>query len=158
MQEVSETASAVGKITSGLFIVTACAGNRKEGFLGSWIQQASFSPLMLSLAMRPGRPCYDLIRETGRLCVNVVGQKNGGMMKPFWSPVEGADPFAGLEWSLSERGNVVLGSALAVLECELRSSHAPGDHELLFVEVVDGKVLQAEDKPLAHVRKSGAGY
>jgi flavin reductase (DIM6/NTAB) family NADH-FMN oxidoreductase RutF len=158
MQDVPETAAAVGKIPSGLFIVTAASGDRKEGYLGSWIQQASFSPLLLNLAIRPGRPCYDLIHSTRRLCVNVVGHKNGGLMKPFWSPESGTDPFAGLEWSQSERGNIVLGSALAVLECELRSSATPGDHEILFVEVVSARVLQPEDKPLHHIRKSGLGY
>jgi flavin reductase (DIM6/NTAB) family NADH-FMN oxidoreductase RutF len=158
MQEVSETALAVGKIPSGLFIVTASQGEAKEGYLGSWIQQASFSPLMLNLAIRPGRPCYDLIRSTGRVGINIVGHKNGGMMKPFWSPEAGADPFSGLEWSRSERGNIRLASALAFLECELRSTFTPGDHEIFFVEVMDGLVLQAEDKPLGHVRKSGLGY
>lgn len=158
MQEVPETAVAVGKIPSGLFIVTAAQGDRKEGYLGSWIQQASFSPLLLNLAIRPGRPCYDLIHATGRLCINVVGHKNGGMMKPFWSPDSGTDPFAGLEWSRTERGNIVLASALATLECELRSAVTPGDHELLFVEVVEGHMLQPDDKPLSHVRKSGLGY
>lgn len=158
MHEVSDAAVAVGKIPSGLFIVTAVDGDRKEGYLGSWIQQASFAPLLLNLAIRPGRPCYDIIRDTKRLCVNVVGHKNGGMMKPFWSPDAGTDPFAGLEWSRTERGNIVLSSALAVLECEVRSSVSPGDHEILFVEVVAGRVLQSDDKPLHHVRKSGLGY
>jgi flavin reductase (DIM6/NTAB) family NADH-FMN oxidoreductase RutF len=158
MPEVADAALAVGKIPSGLFIVTACQGDRKEGYLGSWIQQASFSPLLLNLAIRPGRPCYDLIRASGRLGINIVGHKNGGMMKPFWSPEAGTDPFAGLEWDRSERGNIRLASALAFLDCEVRSSFTPGDHEILFVEVVDGRVLQAEDKPLSHVRKSGMGY
>lgn len=158
MQEVPETAVAVGKIPSGLFIVTAAKGDRKEGYLGSWIQQASFTPMLLNLAIRPGRPCYDLIHETGRLCVNVVGHKNGGLMKPFWSPESGTDPFAALEWSRTERDNIVLAQAMAALECEVRSSATPGDHEILFVEVVAGQVLQPEDKPLHHVRKSGLGY
>ena len=158
MQEVSDFAQAMGKIPSGLFVVTARDGERKDGYLGSWIQQASFSPLLLSLAIRPGRLGYDLIRSTGRLCVNVVGQKNGGMMKPFWSPEPGSDVFSGLEWSRTERGNITLASALAVLECEVRASFAPGDHEILFVEVVAGRIQQPEDKPLTHVRKSGLGY
>jgi flavin reductase (DIM6/NTAB) family NADH-FMN oxidoreductase RutF len=158
MHEIPEIAAAVGKIPSGLFIVTASQGDRKEGYLGSWIQQASFSPLLLNLAIRPGRPCYDLIHATRRLCINIVGHKNGGMMKPFWSPEAGGDAFAGLEWSRTERGNIMLASALAVLECELRASIAPGDHEILFAEVVAGRVLQSEDKPLSHVRKSGLGY
>ena len=158
MQEIPETAAAAGKIPSGLFIVTAAEGDRKEGYLGSWIQQASFSPLLLNLAIRPGRPCYDLIKATGRLGINVVGHQNNGMMKPFWSPEPGTDAFAGLEWSRTERGNILLASALAFLECEVRSSFTPGDHELLFVEAVAGRVLQAHDKPLHHVRKSALGY
>lgn len=158
MEPIPAAALAVGKIPSGLFIVTAADGDRKEGYLGSWIQQASFSPMLLNVAIRPGRPCYDLIRETKRLCLNIVGHQNGGMMKPFWNPQEGVDAFAGLAWSKTARGNIALGNALAVLECELRSSVTPGDHEILFVEVVDGLVQQDEDKPLSHVRKSGLVY
>jgi flavin reductase (DIM6/NTAB) family NADH-FMN oxidoreductase RutF len=158
MEDVSALAAAVGKIPSGLFIVTTALGDKKEGYLGSWIQQVSFAPLMIQIAIRPGRPCYDSIKTQGRFCINVVGQKNGGLMKPFWNPDSTPDPFAGLEWTLTSRGNILLGTALAALECEMRSFSAPGDHEIIFAEVVDGRVIQQEDKPLTHVRKSGLGY
>ena len=158
MDEIQDTAAAVGKITSGLFIVTATHGDRREGYLASWVQQASFSPLMLGIAMKPGRPCYDLIKTQGRFCVNVIGQKNGGVMKPFWSPDGATDPFAGLDVFLSPRGNVILRNAMTALECEFRSSTMPGDHEIVFAEVVAAHLLQPEDKPLPHVRKNGLGY
>lgn len=158
VEEVPELAVAVGKIPSGLFIVTAAGEGRKEGYLGSWIQQVSFSPLMLQISIRPGRPCYDLIHAHRRFCVNVVGQKNGGLMKPFWNPDSTPDPFEGLEWSVSRRGNILLQGALAALECEVRSAHQPGDHEIIFAEVVEGRVLHPEDKPLTHVRRSALGY
>lgn len=158
MEDVSTLAAAVGKIPSGLFIVTAAQQDRKEGYLGSWIQQVSFSPLMIQIAIRPGRPCYDLIKSHGRFCINVVGQKNGGIMKPFWNPDSIGDPFSGLEWYASPRGSIIFPSALAALECEVRSTFTPGDHELIFAEVVDGHILQAEDKSLTHVRRSGLGY
>jgi flavin reductase (DIM6/NTAB) family NADH-FMN oxidoreductase RutF len=158
MEKISALAAAVGKIPSGLFIVTTFLEGRKEGYLGSWIQQVSFSPLLIQIAIRPGRPCYEAIKSHGRFCINIVGQKNGGMMKPFWNPDATPDPFLDLEWSLSERGNILLGSALAVVECEMRSSSTPGDHELVCGEAVDGKIFQPEDKSLTHVRKSGLGY
>jgi flavin reductase (DIM6/NTAB) family NADH-FMN oxidoreductase RutF len=158
MDDVSTLAAAVGKIPSGLFIVTAALQDRKEGYLGSWIQQVSFSPLMIQIAIRPGRPCYDLIKSQGRFCVNIVGQKNGGIMKPFWNPDATGDPFVGLEWSATPRGNIIFPTALAALECEVRSASAPGDHELIFAEVVEGHILQPEDKSLTHVRRSGLGY
>jgi flavin reductase (DIM6/NTAB) family NADH-FMN oxidoreductase RutF len=158
MEEISTLAAAVGKIPSGLFIVTAAIEGRKEGYLGSWIQQVSFSPLLIQIAIRPGRPCYDLIKSHGRFCVNVVGQKNGGAMKPFWNPDSTPDPFAGIEWSQSSRGNIIIGTALAALECEVRSTVIPGDHEIVFAEVVEGHLLQPEDKSLTHVRRSGLVY
>ena len=157
MEDVLPLAAALGKLPSGLFIVTTVLEGRKEGYLGSWIQQASFSPFLISVAVRPGRPCYQAIKSHGRFCVNVVGHKNGGLMKPFWNP-DNKDPFEGLETILTDRGNLVLPLAMAALECEFRSSSAPGDHEIVYAEVVDGQMLQPEDKPLTHVRKSGSGY
>ncbi len=158
MEDISPLAASVGKIPSGLFIVTTLLAQQKEGYLGSWIQQVSFSPLMIQIAIRPGRPCYQAIKSHGRFCVNVVGQKNGGMMKPFWNPDSAQDPFAQLEWSLSPRGNILIGNSLAALECEARSVFVPGDHEIIFGEVVAGHILQPEDKSLTHTRKSGLGY
>lgn len=158
METVSPLAAAFGKIASGLFLITASEGDRMEGYLGSWVQQVSFSPLLLSIAIRPGRPCYDLIHATRRFCVNVIGQDNGGVMKPFWSPKPDVDPFAGLEWHRTEAGNIVLKQALAAVECEFRSAATPGDHEIVFAEAVAGLILKPEDKPLTHVRKSGLGY
>jgi flavin reductase (DIM6/NTAB) family NADH-FMN oxidoreductase RutF len=158
MEDVSALAAAVGKIPSGLFIVTTVLEGRKEGYLGSWIQQASFSPLLISIAIRSGRPCYDAIKGHGRFCVNVIGGKNGGVMKPFWNPESTPDPFQGLDQEITTRGNVVLKSALAAFECEFRASFVPGDHEIIYAEVVEGFVIQAEDKPLTHVRKSGLSY
>jgi len=47
---------------------------------------------------------------------------------------------------------------VAALECEARSAAMPGDHELIFAEVLESHLLQPEDKPLTHVRKSGLSY
>ena len=62
---MSETdkATAVGHIPSGLFIITAKDGdtNTIDGYLGSWVQQVSFEPLLLSLCVKEGRPAYDAI-------------------------------------------------------------------------------------------------
>lgn len=158
MENIADTAAAVGKIPSGLFIVTSNHGGKREGYLGSWIQQASFSPLLIQISIRPGRPCYEAIKASGRFCVNVIGQKNGGVMKPFWNPDGNPDPFSGLDFTETPLGNIVLKNALAAMECEVRASINPGDHEILFAEVVQGHLLQPEDKPLTHVRKSGLVY
>jgi flavin reductase (DIM6/NTAB) family NADH-FMN oxidoreductase RutF len=156
--DASSAAVAVGKIPSGLFIITAALGEGKEGYLGSWVQQVSFAPLLISVAIRPGRPCHAYIKTHGRFCVNVIGHKNGGVMKPFWTPEPGGDPLAALDQFATSRGNVVLKNALAALECQVQSSFFPGDHEILIAEVVEAHLLHDDDKPLFHVRKSGLTY
>ena len=113
---------------------------------------------MVSLAMKPGRTCYDLIKTHGSFCINIIGHKNEGVMKPFWSPSAEKDPFDGLDHFVTSYGNIVLKSAMAALECEVRSTITPGDHEILFAEVMAGQEINLEDKPLNHVRKSGLQY
>ncbi len=149
----------VGKIPSGLFLVTVAVSGRREGFLGSWIQQASFEPMMISVALQPDRPAWGLLRETGRFCVNIIGHENHGVMKPFWGKyVPGADPFTDIPHELTARGNLLLPDAMAALECELRGFHQPGDHVIAFGEVVETHLIKPGDKPMVHVRKSGAAY
>jgi flavin reductase (DIM6/NTAB) family NADH-FMN oxidoreductase RutF len=153
----------VGKIPSGLFIVTVAgmqAGiSRREGVLGSWIQQAGFEPLLISVALKADRPFSEFLRSIGRFCVNIVGHENNGLMKPFWGQLRpGEDPFTGLAHETSPRGNILLPDSLAALECEVRSVAEPGDHLIVFGEVVETRLFKPQDKPMVHVRKSGAGY
>ncbi len=150
---------ALGKVTSGLFIVTAFEDDKVDGYLGSWIQQISFEPLMLQIAIKPGRPCYDYIIKNKQFCINIVGQQNNGVMKPFWKGYDANEnPFEKLAHTRSSRGNWILTDCMAALECEMQSHYHPGDHVLLFATVLAEYVLKPEDKPLAHVRKNGLSY
>jgi len=149
----------IGKIPSGLFIVTVAKDGACEGFLASWIQQASFKPLMISFAIETDRPMLARIREVGRFCVNVVGHENNGLLKPFWGGAKpGVNPLDAVDTYESFRGNFILSDAMVALECELRETTQPGDHVIVFGEVVESFLLKPEDKPMTHVRKTGASY
>ena len=159
MEFTKENTAGVGKILSGLYIVAATDGKECDGFLASWVQQISFDPLLLTVAIKPGRPCYDLINSGGLFTINVVGEDNTSVMKPFWSGHQpGVNPFADLETSTTENGSIVLDQAVSVIECRMVSSSKPGDHELVIAEVVSSKVVNGNDKPKGHLRKSGLDY
>ena len=51
---VKELAAAVGRIPSGLFVVTVRNGDRETGLLASWVQQCSFEPFQVSVAVKAG--------------------------------------------------------------------------------------------------------
>lgn len=157
----SDKALAVGLIPSGLFIVTVSDKNSHttDGYLASWIQQVSFSPMMISLAIKPGRPAYDLIKAGHPFTVNVVGDHDKSFLKHFWKGYDPAqNPFNELPHHFGEFGGLILDQAKAAIECVMTSSTKPGDHEIILAEVKASHVMHAESKPMVHIRKSGADY
>ena len=154
-----DKAKAVGHIPSGLFIVCSQKDGKIDGYLASWVQQVSFEPLMVSLAIKPGRPAYDLINSGTNFTINVVGEHEKNYLKHFW---KGYDPetnvFAEVPHTITESGAVVLEGAKSTIECVKISGTKPGDHEVFFAEVVNSYVNNEEAKPAVHVRKSGLDY
>jgi len=146
-----------GSITSGLFLVTATDGKR-DGFLASWVQQASFEPLLISLAIKPGRPVYDHIVDGKAFAVHVVGHKNNGVMKPFWGAYNPEkDPFENLSVQ-EEDGLVLLPDCLGAIVCRLEKRVEAGDHDLILARVEKEISFSSEDKPLSHIRSSAMNY
>lgn len=160
-EENQQQAKAVGHIPSGLFIVCAKDKNQNviDGYLASWVQQISFYPLMVSIAIKPGRPAYDIIKNKNTFTINVVGDKDKNFMKHFWKGYDpNNNPFAEIDHTISENGGVIINAAKSTIECELVESVQPGDHEIIFAKVINSYVQDDEAKPLTHIRKSGLDY
>lgn len=157
----SDKAIAVGHIPSGLFIVAVQDPKTGlcDGYLGSWIQQVSFKPLLISMAIKPGRPAYDLIKAGHAFAINIVGDQDKSFMKHFWKGYDPAqNPFAEIPFEIGVNGGVIMKGSKSAVECKLVSSITPGDHEIMIVEVLSSYIQNEEAKPLTHVRKSGADY
>lgn len=157
----SNTATAVGHIPSGLFIVAVQdeQSNVIDGYLASWVQQVSFNPMIISLAVKPGRPAYDLIKSGQNFAINIIGDHDKSYLKHFWKGYDPANnPFSELPHVRGEHGGVILKQAKSAIECKLISSQKPGDHDIVFAEVLSSYVMNEEAKPLVHLRKSGADY
>jgi 3-hydroxy-9,10-secoandrosta-1,3,5(10)-triene-9,17-dione monooxygenase reductase component len=155
-----DTAVAVGHIPSGLFIVTVSdSSGLIDGYLASWVQQVSFSPLLISLAIKPGRPAYDLIKEGHIFSVNIVGEHEKSYLKHFWKGYDpNSNPFKELNTLTTELGGVLLKDAKSSLECRLVSAILPGDHEVIIAEVLASHIHSEEAKSMVHLRKSGLNY
>lgn len=157
----SERAAAVGHIPSGLFIVAVKdpqSGNL-DGYLASWVQQLSFEPLLVSLAVKPGRPAYDLIMAGHPFAINVIGDHDKSYLKHFWKGYDPAqNPFSELPYKLGEHGGIIMDQAKSSIECQFVSSSRPGDHEIVFARVLGSYIQSEEAKPMVHIRKSGKDY
>jgi flavin reductase (DIM6/NTAB) family NADH-FMN oxidoreductase RutF len=159
MTDNKKKAQAVGHIPSGLFVVCVNDNGQKDGYLASWVQQVSFEPLVIAIACKKGRMGYDHITSGKPFSVNVVGAHDMNYMKHFWSGYAPEDnPFAELPHKESQNGCVLLDQAKSVIECKMVSSSDPGDHTIVFAEVLDSHVNNEEADVKVHIRKSGLDY
>ncbi|MBF0196548.1 MAG: flavin reductase family protein [Planctomycetes bacterium] len=159
MEWTEENTRAVGQIIGGMYIVTAGSGDNVDGFLASWVQQASFSPLLITIAIKPGRPCYDHIIKDKYFTLNSVGTAHSHIVKPFWKGYDPDDnPFNSLAHKETEKGGVILNEAASALEAEVKEIYLPGDHDIVIAEVVKCHTIDKESTPMHHIRKSGLSY
>lgn len=147
----------MGRIPSGCSILTVQHAGRRTGVLVSWVQQASFEPLALTVALRSGRPLIDLVIGAGKFVLNVIGDEPAAMFRQFGkgcAPDE--DAFAGVNMEDSEFGPL-LPDCIAQVACRVMRSMPVGDHVLIVAEVV-AAAATAGRKPHVHLRTSGHSY
>jgi flavin reductase (DIM6/NTAB) family NADH-FMN oxidoreductase RutF len=150
---------AIGRVPSGVFILTTQHQGKSQAILASWVQQTSFNPAAMSIALAKDRPIGQAIRESKQLALSIIPEDDKSLMKHYVRPApQGADPFAGVRVSQSPNGLPVLADSLAYLECRLMSVFDfGGDHEIFVAEIVNGEILK-EGKPFMHVRGNGFHY
>ncbi len=155
MKHKKEIGKALGRVPSGLFVVTAKHKDKEDAVLASWVNQCSFDPPALTVALRVTRQARLLVEASQAFIVNVLGKESNDLMKHFFkAPVPGVSVFDRLKVSKGFHGIKVLSDAVAYVECELREQNAFGDHVVYVGEIVSGKMLKGGD-PYFHVRDNG---
>src|SRR3990170_4340927 len=74
---------ALGRVPSGVFILTTQHQGQHSAMMASWVQQISFAPPMVLVAVAPERPIAQLIRQSGRLALSILGEQDGPLMKKY---------------------------------------------------------------------------
>ncbi len=136
-------------IPQGVFVVTTRFGEKINGMTAAWVSQVSFRPRLLSVSIAPQRYTYELIKESGIFCLNVLGEGQVDIAKHFgFQSGREVDKFAGWEYFSALKGSPVLKEAIAYFECQVVSSYEAGDHMLFIGELIDHKVLKEGVAPL----------
>lgn len=153
-----QLAAALGRIASGLFILTARRGESETGMLASWVQQCSFNPPRISLAIQSSREVVSWLIEGAPFTLNILDSDQTDMIAHFGRGFALDQPaFVGLEIERPDGIAPVLSEALAYLVCRVVSRFPAGDHDLFVSDVVGGRLLD-DGKPMVHIRKSGFHY
>ena len=151
--------AALGRVPSGLFVLTCAHAGEETGMLASWVQQCSFDPPQVAAAIRKGRPVVGWLTEgNARLVVNVLAEGAKKFVAHFGRGFDPGEPaFDGVAVDRGRAAAPVLSEAVAYLECRVAGWTDATDHVLFVLEVVGGAVL-GDGKPATHSRKSGAHY
>lgn len=151
---------ALGRISSGLYIITAAKGDVRSAMLASWITQASFEPLGFTVAVAKDRAIESLMQVGDTFVLNILEEGNHlPLMKHFLKRFPpGADRFAGVRTRPAENKSPILADSLAYVECEVVSRMELSDHWLVYCTVDNGKVAKEEAQTAVHHRKVGNYY
>ncbi len=152
----------LGRIPSGLSILTAQSPDGDQtGMLASWVQQASFAPPALTIAINAKRYLNDWLVDGAVVALSLVGESQMQYLSHFGKGFEpGVPAFEGLSTELTSSGLTVLSETLGWLEGTVTGSVDGGDHRIYVVEITagsPGELLETE-KPFVHIRKNGFGY
>lgn len=151
-------AKALGRVPSGLFIVTAFDQGKRAAYLASFVQQVSFDPLLFCVACHPERFPYQLIRHSKKFGLSILPDGDKVLLKTFakgYGPDE--DPLLSMA-THEVLGVPLLKDALAGAVFEVVGETRPGDHAVFFGKALDGAVFDETLKPWIHVRSNALNY
>jgi flavorubredoxin/flavin reductase (DIM6/NTAB) family NADH-FMN oxidoreductase RutF len=151
---------ALGRLSGGLYIITARKGDISSAMLASWVAQASLKPLGVSIAVAKDRAIESFMHVGDRFVLNVLEEGNyQTLMKHFLKRfAPGADRFAGIKTYPAANGSPILADSLAYLECEVVSRMECSDHWIVYSTIQAGRISKVDGLTAIHHRKVGNHY
>jgi flavin reductase (DIM6/NTAB) family NADH-FMN oxidoreductase RutF len=151
-------ATALGRIPSGLFIITWRHEAADRSMLASWVMQAGFAPPAVTVAVAASRDLLAAIAGGMPFVVNILGESQRPLLARFGRPAApGEDPFAGLDVVRTSCGAAAIATAAGWLECRATAQAAAGDHVIVVAEVT-GAGGGSGEPALVHTRRNGLRY
>jgi flavin reductase (DIM6/NTAB) family NADH-FMN oxidoreductase RutF len=150
------------KMPSGLYVVGARDGERRNGMTLNWASQVSFEPKLVGISVEKTAFTHELIAAGGVFSLNVLSREDRAIVRKFVKPVEvdaGAGTLNGFPFHDGRTGAPILDQAVAFVDCEVRNPVDCGGHTFFIGEVVDcgfgvedeeAEVLRMEDTRMSY--------
>lgn len=150
---------ALARLPLTQFILTAAHEHRMRAVLVSWVQQVTFEPPMLMLAIDKTLAVGPFLHESRGFALNQIAETDRLLQRKFrYDTVIKQDGFETLDLVRKPRGSPVLTRAAAYFDCELvRHIDIEGDHDLYIGRILDAGVLN-DGPSLIHPRRDGFEY
>lgn len=158
MDSREEIGRALGKIPSGVGVLTSRVETKDSAMLASWFQQVAFEPPMIAVSVNKKRPILTDIQKSKKFALNLFHTNQKELFSHFARGFEpGQDPFQNIRVERKEAGLAVLCEAMAFLECDVTGEIDAGDHHVFLGVIRNGGILN-DGHSMVHTRKNGFHY
>ncbi|MEO0539056.1 MAG: diflavin flavoprotein [Cyanobacteria bacterium P01_A01_bin.123] len=151
---------ALGRLSTGLYILTAQKGDVSSAMLASWVIQASIQPAGIAIAVAKDRAIESLLHGGDTFVLNVLEDGNNQwLMKHFLKRFPpGGDRFEEIVTYAAHNGSPILAEALAYLECTVNHRLEAGDHWIIYCTATVGRVAKPDGLTAVHHRQASNHY
>ncbi len=152
---------AVGKIPSGLFVITTGMGPHSTAMLVSFVQQLSREPICIGVALHRNREVSAIIERTGGFVLNICHAGDKNLLRKYArQSLTGDAAFEGMRTHRLGNGGTILLDACAWIWCDLHQRiDFKTDHELIIGTATEGGLSDDDKaKPVVHIRHDGSNY
>ncbi|GAA4709166.1 flavin reductase family protein [Pseudonocardia yuanmonensis] len=138
--ETSALRRAYGTFPSGVTAVCALREGAPVGIAASSFVSVSMDPPLVSVCVQHTSTTWPLLADRPRLGLSVLGSTHDRACRQIASKT--GDRFAGIGYTVTDGGAVLLHDAAAWLDCSVHEIVTAGDHDLVLLRV---EALQTHD-------------
>lgn len=138
--ETSALRRAYGAFPSGVAAICALRDGAPVGIVASSFVAVSMNPPLVSICAQHTSSTWPLLADRPRLGLSVLAATHDRACQQIASKT--GDRFAGIEYTATNQGAVLLHDAAAWLDCSIHTVITAGDHDLVLLRV---QALQTHD-------------
>lgn len=143
-------AQVLRKMTYGMWVLTAAAGDDLEGSTVTWVSQASFTPPLLMVGIRAGTHLHEVVEKSGAFALHLLEADQKEIAGGFTKPTKvGGGQIGGFAFRKgASTGSPILERFSSWLEARVTDVVKRGDHSVFIAEVVGAGMTDPSAKPL----------
>jgi flavin reductase (DIM6/NTAB) family NADH-FMN oxidoreductase RutF len=139
----------LGRFATGVSILTVTASDgRLLGMTANSLASVSLYPPLISVCVDHEAEMHGVILQVEQFAVNVLSSSQETLARRFADKHE--DRFDGVGYQVTPDGLILLGGALAHIECQRYADYPGGDHTIVLGRVVGGST--GKGRPLLYYR------
>ncbi|WP_406813498.1 flavin reductase family protein [Mycobacterium sp. M23085] len=126
----SDMRRAMGRLTTGVAVVSAGTENNICGMTIGSLTSISLEPPILMISLTHGSRTTDAVTNTGRFAISILGSRQEAVARHF--ATRGGARFENIDCEYGSYGLPMIKGALVQGECSMHSSYDIGDHRVFF--------------------------